>query len=231
MDADTARDLHIYYSPFEYVTPSPRLILLGITPGRDQASQANHALWREIRKGSPETEALREAKLAGAFLGEPIRSNLLRQLADWRVHEWLGLSSAEEVLTTGQEQGLVQLTSSLRFPTFKGTKEYSGASPEILGNTLLRSYFVTHLSTETAQWGDALIIPLGKKPLAIVDALCNRGQIRRENVCAGMLHPSRNDLARLNWLLSDRTGRRPDKTDPDAYDEGRANFQNKHLAL
>ena len=230
MDTEPAYGLRIYYSPFEYLASSPRLVLVGITPGKDQAAHANRAIWQEIRNGASVATALRAAKFAGAFRGEPIRSNLLRQLEDWRVHEWLGFKSAEEALDSGQEQGLVHLTSSVRFPVFKGSRGYDGSGPEILSNPLLRRYFVQFLSEEARRWSDALVIPLGKKPLAIVTALCNRGQLRKQNVCEGMLHPSRNNLPRLNWILSDRKGKKPGLTDPSAYDAGRESFQSRYIA-
>lgn len=229
MDGDTVKDIAIYYSPFDYVAQSPRLILLGITPGSEQARRANRELWRELREDTPVHDALRLAKLAGAFEGEPLRSNLLRQLTDWQVHEWLGLESAEAILSSGQERDLVHLTSSLRYPVFKSGKGYSGSSPKILDDGLLRRHFIDYLCNETPLWGGAVVLPLGKEAAVVADALAARGAIRRENVHAGLMHPSRNNSYRLKWILGDRTEKRPSLTDPASYDLGRERFQRKCL--
>ncbi|MFC4947042.1 hypothetical protein [Pseudonocardia sp. GCM10023141] len=229
MDSNPAHDISIYYSPFEYVAPSPRLILLGITPGSEQAKRANQALWQELRQGTSDTDSLRLAKIAGTFEGEPLRSNLLEQIADWQIHEWLGFESPEDVLSGGPEQGVVHLTSALRYPTFKSGKGYSGASPKILGDSVLRSHFVDHLCSETPQWGDALIFPLGKEPAAVASALAARGAIRHENIHTGLINPSQNNSYRLKWILGDRTEKRPSLTDPASYDLGRDHFRRMHL--
>jgi hypothetical protein len=229
IDSDTDQGIAIYYSPFDYVAPSPRLVLLGVTPGSEQAEQANHALWQELRQGTTVGDSLRSAKLAGAFRTEPLRTNLLRQLEDWRVHEWLGLDSPEDILTTAQEQGTVHVTSSLRYPTFKAGKVYGGGTPKILDKGLLRRHFIDYLCSETPLWGDAVVLPLGKEAVMVSDALTARGALRRENVYPGLMNPSKNNLYRLEWILGDRTEKRPSLTDPASYDTGRERFRRARL--
>ena len=70
-----------YYAPFEYINPSARIVLVGITPGPTQMVNANNeeaarASGRQVQQ----RKRIQAAKSVGAFSGEPLRSNLINQL-------------------------------------------------------------------------------------------------------------------------------------------------------
>ncbi|WP_202594173.1 hypothetical protein, partial [Frateuria defendens] len=90
---DSSGDVQIYYAPFEYINPSARIVLVGITPGPTQMVNANNEARRALQAGKPSTEAIQAAKSVGAFSGEPLRSNLINQLNHWGFHKWLGLGA------------------------------------------------------------------------------------------------------------------------------------------
>lgn len=74
---DASGDVKIYYAPFEYINPSARIVLVGITPGPTQMVNANNEARRALQAGKSNTEAIQAAKSVGAFSGEPLRSNLI----------------------------------------------------------------------------------------------------------------------------------------------------------
>src|ERR1700749_3312913 len=68
--------LSIFYAPFEWVQPNARVIIAGITPGMQQASDALIEAWRQIKSGKETNDVLRAAKVYASFSG-PMRSNLI----------------------------------------------------------------------------------------------------------------------------------------------------------
>ncbi len=54
---DASGDVKIYYAPFEYINPSARIVLVGITPGPTQMVNANNEARRALQAGKPSTEA------------------------------------------------------------------------------------------------------------------------------------------------------------------------------
>ncbi|MEF8747353.1 MAG: hypothetical protein V5B31_05795 [Candidatus Accumulibacter propinquus] len=75
--------MKIYYAPFEYINPSARIVLVGITPGPTQMVNANNEARRVLLAGKTFSEAIQAAKGVGAFSGEPLRTNLINQLNHW----------------------------------------------------------------------------------------------------------------------------------------------------
>ena len=62
-------NLRVQWAPIEYVPPSARLAIVGITPGRQQANNALRAFQDSIAEGHPREEALRRAKSIASFSG------------------------------------------------------------------------------------------------------------------------------------------------------------------
>ena len=119
---DASGDVKIYYAPFEYINPSARIVLVGITPCPTQMVNANNEARRALHAGKSSTEAIHAAKSVGAFSGEPLRSNLINQLNHWGFHKWLGLTDSANLFSTSRH--LVQTTSLLRYPVFVKDDDY-----------------------------------------------------------------------------------------------------------
>lgn len=136
---DASGDVKIYYAPFEYINPSARIVLVGITPGPTQMVNANNEARRALQAGKSSMEAIQAAKSVGAFSGEPLRSNLINQLNHWGFHKWLGLTDSADLFSTSRH--LVQTTSLLRYPVFVKDDDYRG-SPDMTKHPLLRKYLL-----------------------------------------------------------------------------------------
>ena len=219
-------DLAIYYAPFEYVNPAARVALVGITPGPTQMHNAIARARQALLAGALPADAVRLAKETAAFSGEPLRTNLVKQLNDWGVNAWLGLSSTSELF--GATQPLVQTTSLLRFPVFRNGRKYEG-TPNMMRHPMLHRSLLEHFAREVEQLPQAVFIALGPKVAEVIQLLVADGVLTAERVITGMLHPSGENTYRIRYLLGDRNGEPPHRTNPRPYDEGRAAFRHRYL--
>jgi hypothetical protein len=219
-------NVSVYYAPFEYLNPAARIVLVGITPGSTQMVNANNAARSALLAGKGTAVAMEIAKQVGAFSGEPLRSNLIRQLNDWRFQDWLGLPDASALF--GESRHLVQTTSLLRYPVFVDGENYRG-QPDMTRHVLLRQHLLTHFVAEVEQLPTALFLSLGPQVQKVMTALVSEGVLDAARVLTGLLHPSGNCTYRINYLTGDRLAPIPHATDPLPYDAGRRAFQQRYI--
>lgn len=224
---DASGPVKVYYAPFEYINPSARIVLVGITPGPTQMVNANNEARRVLLAGKSSGDAIQAAKSVGAFSGEPLRSNLVNQLNHWGFHKWLGLGDSAELFSTARH--LVQTTSLLRYPVFVNDDDYRGA-PDMTRHPILRKYLLENFAAEVEQLKDAVFVGLGPLVQKVVGRLGQEGVINTDRVIGGMLHPSGNCTYRINYLIGDRSAPVPHATNPVPYDHGRRAFQARFLA-
>ena len=223
---DEQGKIKIYYAPFEHVNRAARVVLVGITPGPTQMVNANNEARRALMSGKSPQECMQAAKETAAFSGEPMRSNLIKQLNHWGVQRWLGLVDAKAMFSTDRQ--LVQTTSLLRYPVFDNSQDYRGA-PDMLKHPLLKKYLLEHFASEVAQLSNAIFLGLGPMVQNILDRLVQSGDIDEAQIFGGMLHPSGNNTYRLNYLTGSRVGQVPHATNPAPYDRGRIAFMERFL--
>lgn len=225
---DSMDDVAIYYAPFEYINPEARIVLVGITPGPTQMVNANTEARRALLVGKTNEEAIRMAKETGAFSGEPMRSNLVKQLNHWGFQKWLGLDSCEQLFSTASN--LVQTTSLLRYPVFVDGDDYRG-TPDMTKQPLLRKYLLSYFAREVREMKSALFLPLGPQVQKILQSLVTEGVLHGERIVHGLLHPSGNCTYRINYLIGERQEPVPHATNPAPYDRGRQAFGERFLGL
>jgi hypothetical protein len=223
---DREGDVSIYYAPFEYINNHAKIALVGITPGPTQMVNACLAARAVLASGGGEEEAVRAGKSEGAFSGEPLRSNLVRQLRHWKIDQWLGLGDADQLF--GNARHLIQTTSLLRFPVFVGEKPYAG-TPDMTRNPMLRRYLKDYFVRELAALPDALFVSLGPTVQRALQWLVDQGYVPADRVALGMLHPSGNCTYRINYLIGDRSKPIPHATNVTSYDQGRHAFMTHHV--
>ena len=212
----------VYYAPFEYVNPIARIVLVGITPGPTQMVNANNEARQALMAGRSIEEAIRVAKNVGAFSGEPLRSNLVKQLNHWGFHTWLGLDDASELFST--KRNLVNSTSLLRYPVFVNGNDYRG-TPDMTKHPLLRKYLMENFVEEVRQLESAIFVGLGPLVQKVLNQLVIERVLQPDRVIGGMLHPSGNCTYRIKYLVGDRSAGIPHATNPVPYDIGRQAFR------
>jgi hypothetical protein len=189
--------LATYYAPFEHVNTAARVVLVGITPGLHQAHVALNELRAHLRAGRDDAEALRLAKETASFSG-PMRNSLIEMLDSVGVHYALGLRNCTDLF--GDGSGLVHYTSALRNPVLAGGQNYTG-NPAILRTPYLNSMADKWLADEVRQLPNALWIPLGKEPTAVLRSFVARGLLNGDRLLDGLPHPSGANAERIAYFL------------------------------
>jgi hypothetical protein len=211
-------DLVVSYAPFEHIQRGARLVIVGITPGAQQARNALMEARRRLLGGESTVAALAAAKVFASFSG-PMRANLVSMLDHVGLQRWLGVPSTEVVWTTRSD--LVHFTSVLRYPVFVGGKNYSGA-PSMTITPLLKDVLARHLREEAETLSRAVWVPLGPKATEGVSWLVQQKILSPGQVLAGLPHPSGANAERVAYFLR----RKPRtalsvKTSPDSIDTAR----------
>lgn len=177
----------VHWAPFERTPTDARVVLVGITPGRQQAQVALDA-FRQALLGSAEIEtALERAKASGSFAG-PVRRNLIDMLDHVGLHDLLDIPSSAELFSPAPRVP-AHFTSALRYPVFVDGANYNG-TPDMLHTSLLRSMVDELLASEARTLPDALWVPLGPKPSRALRYLVERGILHPSRVLDGLPHPS-----------------------------------------
>lgn len=210
--------LRVAWAPFDHVPATARLVVVGITPGRQQAENALRAFHEVLAEGATPAEASRRAKFTGAFSG-PIRTNLIDELDHIGAQRVLGVASCALLFDPARE--LVHLTSALRHPVFVEGANYNG-SPDMLRTPFLLKMVETLLAAEARALPKALWLPLGPKPTAALRRLVSLGVLDADRVLEGLPHPSGANSERIHYFLGRklRTALSP-KTVPDPIDRAR----------
>jgi hypothetical protein len=214
--------LSMIYSPFDYVNPTAKVVLVGITPGRQQAVNALTEARRQLLMGRDHNIASKAAKETASFSGS-MRSSLVAMLDHVGLAEKLGLSSCAQLF--GDRADLVHYTSALRYPVFVGDSNYTG-QPAMTVHPLLRQEVATNLAAEVKLVPDAVWIPLGPAPASALNWLAAQGLFERGRILEGLPHPSGANAERITYFL----GRKPaaalsSKTNAASIDAARSRCQ------
>ena len=140
--------IEMYYAPFDHVNTAAKVVICGITPGQQQAEIALHKTQQLLGTDTPLPVVSQQAKETASFAG-PMRRNLVRMLNHIGLQKQLGITDCEELFTT--RKALVHYTSALRYPVFINGKNYSGRTPKMLKEPLLRNTIEQYLGKELRQ--------------------------------------------------------------------------------
>lgn len=220
--------LRICYAPFEYINPSARVVIVGITPGRQQMINALREARRQLDLGSSDAQTLKAAKAVGAFSGD-IRIHLVNLLDYVGIHHWLGITSSSELF--GSAAHLVQTTSALRNPVFYQGKDYNG-TPRMTRNPILCEQLRTHFAQDAKALPNAVFVPLGSKVTEALQFLADEGHLSKQQILDGLPHPSPQNIERIRYFLGLKSKAEVSvKTNPASLDAARASILGKVQAL
>ncbi|MCK1339788.1 hypothetical protein IVB38_28250 [Bradyrhizobium sp. 38] len=222
------KKIHVAYAPFDYVNLGAKIVIVGLTPGRQQMENALIAAWHCLKNGQGEADAMREAKVFASFSG-PMRTNLVALL------DSIGLNQVLRVATTRSlweaDAHLVHFTSVLRYPVFIDGKNYSGA-PTPLGVPILQKQLMNWFASELALLPNALLVPLGPVADQAVNMVAQQTGFDRRRVLSGLPHPSGANAERIAFFLGrKRRENLSSKVDPEKLIASRMNLTGKVAAL
>jgi hypothetical protein len=180
--------LEMYYTPHnEYINPSAKVVIIGLTPGWTQMRIAIQEAKAGLEEGLSDEDVCRKAKEAARFAGT-MRINLIDMLNAIDLHRYLNILSCEELFQ--EQRVLLHTTSLLRFPVFVAKKNYNGTHPNLISNPFLKKAALLSVQEELKSMKPALIIPLGKMVERVLHLLVQEGKLDAEQCLWGFPHPS-----------------------------------------
>lgn len=222
------RRVDIAYAPFDDANPQARIVLVGLTPGRQQMGNALTEARRGLLAGLSEAESLAAAESFASFSG-PMRTHLVALLDSIGVNQLLGVQST--ALLWDGDTSLVHFTSVCRNPVFVDGKNYSGAPP-VLSTPILREQVELGFVPEVASLHRSIFVPLGTQVSEVVEFATSQAGLDQSRVLAGLPHPSGANAERIAFFL----GRKPremlsSKVNPDRLIAARAALKKKVTKL
>jgi hypothetical protein len=196
------RRLEIYYAPLDWLRPTARLAVVGITPGKATMLLAYQTMVNGLASGRSASSVLNDVKAAAPFSG--FRARLVQWLDYVGVHRHLGLESADQ-LWTAEGRRYFHPTSALRYPVFVGGKNYSGAAPSLTHNPILSQYIDRELGPELAKIPDALVVPLGLRVDEAIGRLIQAGALDSARCLVGFPHPSGSNGAKTQQWTDNKS--------------------------
>lgn len=211
--------LSVCYSPFEFVNSMAKVVVVGITPGRQQMVNAIKEARRQLDNGADAIKTLISAKQTGAFSG-PMRNNLVSVLDAVGIHDWLGITSTSGLF--GSASNLVHTTSVLRNPVFVNGKNNYNGKPAIAKTPFLLDQLMNGLGRDVAQLQNAVFVPMGPVAEGGLQLLASKGLIRGERIIGGLPHPSPANSERILYFSGQKVRSALSvKTNPDKLDMAR----------
>lgn len=218
-----------FYAPFDHINLRAKIVICGITPGLQQATNALNALRQSLLNGDSADVAKQKAKEFASFSGS-MRGNLVNMLDHVGIQTWLGIDSCAALF--GSHAHLLHSTSALRNPVFKDGGNYSG-SPSMVKQPALLKQIEGILAEEIRALGpDCVYVPLGGEVSKAFSHLEAKGIVSPSKVLHGLPHPSPASNERIFYFL----GRKErsllsNKTNPEKIDASKASIIAKVKAL
>jgi hypothetical protein len=189
------------YAPFDWINDQADVILVGVTPGLQQATDALATLRGRLASGATIEAAAEAAKKSASFKG--MRTLAARLMDSLKLAAVFDLPSCDDLF--GPAAGRVHSTSVLRYPVFKNSENFAG-DKRILKRPMMQTMIEDHLVPELARFSHAWIVPFGINALTVLEDLATRELIDGERLLGGVLHPSGQQWNRYNVQLGMTTG-------------------------
>ncbi len=190
--------IEVYYSPFDAVNPRAKICIVGISPGKTQADNANARACEWLNRRASTSTILENAKNTASFSGT-LRNNLVALLDYIGLSKHWGLTSASQLFTTDQHR--LHSTSVFRYPVLMNGEPISSAQ-QGLKQATLKFMVDTYLTSECQILSsDVLYIPLSKGTAEILGYLAEQGHIGHEQILTGIPHPSGANAERIAYYM------------------------------
>lgn len=222
------QQLSTWYSPFDYVNTQAKVVIVGITPGHQQASNALLKARDVLQTNGSDNQAKLEAKVFASFSGA-MRGNLIEMLDYIGINKTLNITSTKELFE--DKADLVHFTSALRYPVMVNGKNYSG-TPSMISTPFLKTQLKKWFGTECQMLPNAIYIPLGPKVTEALQSLVKEGVLNGDRVIDGLPHPSGANAERINYFLMKKNKENlSSRTNGDKLDDARSLVLNKVKTL
>lgn len=218
-----------FYAPFDHINRDAKVVICGITPGKQQALNALEEARKSLLNGDSVEVAKEKAKKIGSFSGG-MRPNLVAMLNHIGLDDLLGITNCADLF--GAYSHLAHYTSALRNPVFFDGDDYGGKPSMVKQPALLKQIELT-LAEEIRLLGpDCLYVPLGDEVSKVFTHLESKGMVNPAQVLNGLPHPSNRSIERVHYFLGKKErGLLSPKTDADKIDANKASILAKMKAM
>lgn len=187
-----------FYAPFDHINRDAKVVICGITPGKQQALNALEEARKALLIGDSAEVAKQKAKKFGSFSGD-MRPNLVTMLNHIGLDELLGITNCADLF--GAHSHLVHYTSALRNPVFFDGENYSGKPSMVTQPALLKQIELALVEEIRLLSQDCLYVPLGDEVSKVFTHLESKGLVNPARVLKGLPHPSGQSLERIHYFL------------------------------
>jgi hypothetical protein len=181
-----SKRLDIAYAPFDHVSIGADIIIVGITPGKQQMREALEEARLAMMLGQSDAEVLARAKVHASFAGT-MRSNLVKLMDAVGLNVLLGIASTASLW--GVDSHRAHFTSAIRYSTFVNGENYS-RSPDMNGVPFLFDRSRNWLGEELSLFSDAVIVPMGDMVSEALTRIGPKMAISNNRILVGMPHAS-----------------------------------------
>ncbi len=212
-----------FYAPFEHLNSEAKVVIVGITPGLQQASNALLKAREVLLEGKSTSEAAAQAKVFASFSGA-MRNNLVAMLDYVGLNNYLELRSTASLFN--ENSNMAHFTSALRNPVFKAGKNFND------NPMLLREQVMAWFAEECRELDSAVFIPLGPKVNIVLEAMLQEEVLKPQQVLSGLPHPSGANAERISYFLDKKDKQAlSNKTNPNLIDEAKQLVMEKVFSL
>jgi hypothetical protein len=190
-------DYSAFFAPFDWINDKADIVIVGVTPGKQQALEALLSFRASLAGGASLDEAAQRAKSAASFKGG-MRTLGARLMDHFGLHRLFALASTLDLF--GSAAHRAHYTSVLRYPVLKKCGNYAGDS-RIATRPFMRRMIEETLADELAVLPKAWLVPFGPNALRALELLAATGRIDDARILGGILHPGGQQWNRYNVQL------------------------------
>lgn len=178
----TGKRVDVAFAPFDHVNLDAKIVIVGLTPGRQQMRNALVEAHRCLKTAHSYDDAMRSAKVFASFSG-PMRTNLVAMLDSIGVNRALDITSTADFWK--EDSRHAHFTSALRYPVFVNGENFSG-TPSMLSTPILYKHLMQWFAAEVAAIPNAIFVPLGPKVTEAVNAVAQELRLNPRQVLSGL---------------------------------------------
>lgn len=190
-------DYSAFFAPFDWINDKADIVIIGVTPGKQQALEALLSFRAALAAGASIDEAAARAKSAASFKGG-MRTLGARLMDHFALHRLFGLATMLDLF--GSAAHRAHYTSVLRYPVLKKFGNYAGDS-RIASRPFMRRMIDETLAEELAMLPKAWLVPFGPNAMRALEHLAQAGRINESRILGGILHPGGQQWNRYNVQL------------------------------
>lgn len=218
----------LYYTPFEKVNDQAKLVLVGITPGGNQLSEAYTMAGHLIRDGFSDDEVLQRVKETTTFSGAPMRVNLHKLIKTYRINELIGVRNPASLWHDAAH--LLHATSIVPHAAFFGEKNFAGGFTQVRKSPVLwRSFIRDFVSSLSNLPSDARFLALGPNPQEALEWCVENEHLAPEQILGSVPHPSPAGGSRTRVFVGERRIDEIDEGDPVSHEVTKLQGQARQL--